>query len=523
MPTEYSIDKEDFILTPDVNLPWMDDPRILVDGSIIEEDRSYNGCSQPYRVFADLLDDDRNINDVNSAWRTGDSVSFTFFKLVNGAWVSANYSPVKTAFANEPNAWFGTVEWRDVLDQDGAGCFRLVANSAIAGSTQPFIVWGVYTLEPYNINGARNTNVARHAARVLSEFNDMNDYLGLDFTGSFVLDSVRLDAKIGYFNDNTEIDMVEYLDGTNEKVKIEDFVTYELRLNTSYFCTVEMLRMHLLQANNQWISDYNFDSYSYLTANIPVVLNEGLQPEFFDGSRGIKGVVKFKDKVSRKRTHFQNNRITAAEDRPPHVCPLAPTPVVAGATSTMLMGTGLQTSYRTGDDKDISSGRENGSFFTLLDANGFGNFDRFTDTLGGQTYANDIILDWAHRDYTATTVLTYYRVPRVALNWNDAIDTALALSVTGFTTGWYLPNDVEVVNIQQVSTDATVILYPYNYPPFNLTINKNMWSSTSRPIATTQALAPFNNSSYAGGTKTKTDATHEHIYCRHTLLSELGL
>jgi len=203
----------------------------------------------------------------------------------------------------------------------------------------------------------------------------------------------------------------------------------------------------------------------------------------------------------------------------PFVC----TPAAGGAKSTMLMGSGLQTSYRTGDDKSVNAGRENGSFFTLIDANPFGNNDRFTDTLGTQVYANDIILDWAHRDYENELVLSYYRVERVATDWNDAIDSALALSVTGFTSGWYLPNIEELNNLIQMSTDPTVNLYPLTFAPFNLSANTNFWTSTTRPVSTSQALKFFNNSSYAFAAVTKTTAGYKHIYTRHTTLAELGL
>ena len=200
-----------------------------------------------------------------------------------------------------------------------------------------------------------------------------------------------------------------------------------------------------------------------------------------------------------------------------------PDPVSGGAKSTMLMGSGLQTSYRTGDDKSINAGRENGSFFTLIDANPFGNNDRFTDTLGTQVYANDIVLDWAHRDYENELVLSYYRVERVATSWDDAIDTALALSVPGFASGWYLPNIEELNNLIQMSTDPTVNLYPLTFAPFNLSINTNFWTSTTRPISTSQALKFFNNSTYAFGTVAKTTGGYTHIYARHTTLTELGL
>ena len=480
MPVEYSINKEELVLIPDVGHPFLDTGKEIIDGNIVEENRGYDSCEEVYRVFADLVDDSRRRNDVNSAWRTGDVVSFTFNKLVDGVWTTANYIPLAVLFTNEPNAWYTTIEWRDVLDQDGVGCYRLTTNSQIAGIAQPFIHWQTYTLEPYEIGGNLNPNVIG-TSRVLSEFNDVNDFLGLNFTDSRILDSVRLNAKIGYFNDNTEIDMVEYLDGTNEKVKIEDFVSYELRLNLSGFCVIEMLRMHLLQANRQWISDYSYDSYSYLTDDVPVVLKEGLSPEFFDGSRDIKGTVKFRDKISKRRTHFQNNRITAenqAPSNPPAVCPPCPPNV---PTSTLVMPTNQTTSYRTGDDGDFEYGRAT-DFYTLALANPFGNFDRFTDTLGTQIYANDIVLDWSNTDGT-TIVSGLYRVRQAQANWDDAIDNCLAFSVTGFTSGWYLPNMVEMVALWRVGARG------FHYVPLNQGNNNDRyWSSTTLTAYTNQPL-----------------------------------
>ena len=73
-----------------------------------------------------------------------------------------------------------------------------------------------------------------------------------------------------------------------------------------------------------------------------------------------------------------------------------------GAT---LMKTGQTTSYRTGDDGDIEAGRAT-SFSVLSANNPFGNTNRFTDELGGTTYANNIVIDWS--TYNGTTVLGWY-------------------------------------------------------------------------------------------------------------------
>lgn len=135
---------------------------------------------------------------------------------------------------------------------------------------------------------------------------------------------------------------------------------------------------------------------------------------------------------------------------------VAPTPV--GAT---LMKTGQTTSYRTGDDGDIEAGRAT-NFTTLAVNNPFGNTNRFTDELGGQTYTNNIVIDWS--TYQGNTVLGWYRTPNATnVNWNVAIDSALTISVGSFTSGWRLPNIMEFCSILNWGLTSQL-----NYAPFNL-------------------------------------------------------
>jgi len=146
-----------------------------------------------------------------------------------------------------------------------------------------------------------------------------------------------------------------------------------------------------------------------------------------------------------------------------------------GAT---LMKTGQTTSYRTGDDGDIEAGRAT-SFSVLSSNNPFGNTNRFTDELGGQTYTKNIVIDWS--TYNGTNVLGYYRVVNASdVTWNTAIDSALALSIVGFTTGWRLPNKREIENV--CNYQLTSLL---NYAPFN--INNGVWTSTTYLASTTIA------------------------------------
>jgi hypothetical protein len=143
-----------------------------------------------------------------------------------------------------------------------------------------------------------------------------------------------------------------------------------------------------------------------------------------------------------------------------------------GAT---LMKTGQTTSYRTGDDGDLEAGRAT-SFLVLPSNNPFGNTNRFTSELGTQTYTNNIVIDWS--TYNGSTVLGYRRTPSATtVNWNGAIDGALAVSIGTFTTGWRLTNIRELMNIINFQNGNGTYLYLLQYAPFNIV--DELWSSTT--------------------------------------------
>ena len=172
-----------------------------------------------------------------------------------------------------------------------------------------------------------------------------------------------------------------------------------------------------------------------------------------------------------------------------------------GSVGATLMKTGQTTSYRTGDDGDIEAGRAI-DFFTLSTTNPFGTNARFTDELGGQTYTNDIVIDWSTYDTVAGTVLGYYRVTNPSnVNWNTAIDQCLALSIGTFTTGWRLPNRGEIFNI--ALHEGATLNYPLNYSPLNINIATLYWTSTTLPSNSGGAFTLTNNASatFSSGAK----------------------
>ena len=175
-------------------------------------------------------------------------------------------------------------------------------------------------------------------------------------------------------------------------------------------------------------------------------------------------------------------------------------PAPIGAT---LMKTGQTTSYRTGDDGDIEAGRAT-DFFTLAENNPFGNINRFTDELGTQVYANDIVIDWS--TYNGSDVLGYKITEYSVTSWNQAIDDCLATSISIFTNNWRLTNTNELDNIcWWGSTSHLNHSTSSSASPFLLGGVWEAWTSTTYLGSTSSAVT--RNHGGTRLTRAKTSAT----------------
>jgi hypothetical protein len=201
-------------------------------------------------------------------------------------------------------------------------------------------------------------------------------------------------------------------------------------------------------------------------------------------------------------------------------------PVASVQRSTAkLMRTGSDVSYRTGDDFNVNAGRET-NFLTLASAplknDGTATVNtttnRFTDELGGQTYTNGIVLDWSTWD--GVEVLAYAQNPILASSWNDAIDSSLTFTAGGFS-GWHLTNQNEIFNLfKWQSTNATSAYYKMNYPPFNITADRTIWTSTTYALGTGSAYS-WRLLNGIIGVPAKTSNTLYYFPCRYFNISEL--
>jgi len=139
---------------------------------------------------------------------------------------------------------------------------------------------------------------------------------------------------------------------------------------------------------------------------------------------------------------------------------------------TTMMGamptqTGQTSSYALNDDGSIRFGRLV-NFTTLDYNNGFGNTNRFTDTLGGQTYANNIVIDWSTWAMDSDKVLGYcYNIYSNFTGTRNRTDWCLNAPYTcsGFS-GFYLINENMRNTISNLSLSSG-----FNGAPFNIAVS----------------------------------------------------
>lgn len=180
------------------------------------------------------------------------------------------------------------------------------------------------------------------------------------------------------------------------------------------------------------------------------------------------------------------------------------------------MKTGQNVSYASGDDGDRQDGRLV-NFTTLAYNNPFGNTNRFTDELGGQTYTNNIVIDWASESQSSRNVLGWCRAAQSG-NWTAAITGAASTSIGAFTTGWRLPNIREVFGLLDWGASSHVLETALGYT--DSSSGGRIITSTSAPLATTFTLEYFNSGAIGGVAKT---STRSYFPVRTFTLTELGL
>jgi len=237
-------------------------------------------------------------NDKTSAWikLSGGLDTHTFKLMKNG--IPTTYTLTSLPLPQEPNGFYCTVNWNDVLMSDGLGCYELQVEFNISGIIGT-IHWGNYKLRPFTTNNAKGT------ARIRAVFNGRQESEGINFSGADVVSDIRFAGFIGKRQPNMETDNIIYGNREMKRVIRENLNTYEIGTDPLQECFIKpMVETWLLSENELYISDYNVGNHSYRYNDLPVIVEESPEIEYYDFSRMAKLTCKVGDKFKNKRTYY---------------------------------------------------------------------------------------------------------------------------------------------------------------------------------------------------------------------------
>jgi hypothetical protein len=283
------IEDRDFRVYESIKLPMV----------FTEQNRGFKICCDPLMVLAGGETESWK-NDVSSAWiKVSDPSDLFEFILEKDGVPVTSYALTVEEFPNEENAYYTTIQWRDVLALEGAGCYELKITYNISGLEGAYS-WAKYNLMPYSIQNALKT------ARIRVKFNLKQEIEGINFTGANVEDSFRFWGFIGDRQVNTEIDNLVYQDRSVKTVVRENLDTYIISTDPLQECFITPLTdLYLLSENEMWISDYNAHNHSYKINDVPVVVQEAPEIDYLDRWQRravLTCTVGIRNKT--KRTHY---------------------------------------------------------------------------------------------------------------------------------------------------------------------------------------------------------------------------
>lgn len=266
-----------------------------------EQNRGWKDCCvcSPMLTLASLTDSESWKNDVTSAWiKLSDPTDVVSFQLYKNN-VLTTYTPTLVSFPNESDAYYTTIQWKDVLASDGIGCFELRVSYDISGVTGNY-VWGSYNLREYSIQNALKT------ARIRVKFNLQQEIEGINFTNANVEDCIRFNGFIGERQPNTEIDNLIYQNREVKTVVRENLNKYTITTDPSEECLITKLTdLYLLSENEMFISDYNAHNHSYKYLDLPVIVEESPEIDYLDIlQRKAKLTCVVGDRRKNKRTFY---------------------------------------------------------------------------------------------------------------------------------------------------------------------------------------------------------------------------
>lgn len=256
-------------------------------------------CDEKLLVLAHPTDTEGYKNDVTSAWIKLSAISDTITFVLKENGVDTGYGLQEMAFPNQANAYYTTVDWKDVLNTLGIGCYQIELQYSIGGIVGT-LIWGTYDLKEYSLATAKGT------ARLQAKFNLKQQIEGIDFTNANVVDTIRFYGFIGDRQPNMEVDNLIYSDRILRSVVRENLNTWIIKTDPYTERVITLLTdLYLLSENELFISDYNSFNHSHKILDIPVIVQESPEIDYLENyQRKAILTCTVGDKQQNKRTYY---------------------------------------------------------------------------------------------------------------------------------------------------------------------------------------------------------------------------
>jgi hypothetical protein len=260
-------------------------------------------CCEPVLVLAHLSDTETWKNDKTSAWEKCDfSTDIVNFKLYDENDVLTSYQPTLTPFVANTTSnqldFYATIDWQQVLQIDGVGCYRFMVEYTFDGVSGSY-EWGHYNLLPYTPENARNS------VRIRSVFNQYHRIEDIDFTGSIVEDTIRFNGFFGSRQTNMVVDNLIYQGRIEKNVQRENLNTYELKTDPlKEWYIKKLVDLHLLSETEIYLSDHNEFNLTYSYKDKPLIVKEAPELDHKEYSRLSSLTCVFSDKVKDQLSRY---------------------------------------------------------------------------------------------------------------------------------------------------------------------------------------------------------------------------
>lgn len=253
-------------------------------------------CCEVMKVFASSTANESYKNNTTSAFIKSETGTLSFKLYKND--VLSEYQPEALPFVSDPLAQYATIAWSDVLESDGEGCYEFKIEYEDEFDNVSVMTWGKYLLMEWSVENCAGL------VQIDSMFNSNQEIQNINFTNSFVTDTLNVPGMFGKRDPKTQVDNNTYGNRISVKVVRENLNQYTLTTDpiTAFFSR-KLTDLHLLSENECRITDYNsFNHDNYV--NFPVIVDEVQSPEYYDYSPKAKFSALFSDKTKNQRSFY---------------------------------------------------------------------------------------------------------------------------------------------------------------------------------------------------------------------------